>query len=90
MYVSGRKQVRPNTTVDMMDKLSTFAGQQHQDLSPKYREKSLTWVGIEPTTSGLDHRCSTDSATRPVQSSGVKGPDAVDQRRYLTCPSYPQ
>ena len=62
---SGGNQVRPNTTVDMMDKLGTFAGQQHQDLSPKYREKSLTWVGIEPTTSGLDHRCSTDWATRP-------------------------
>ena len=56
----GRNQVRPYTTVDMMDKLGTFAGQQHQDLSPKYREKSLTRVGIEPTTSGLDHRCSTD------------------------------
>ena len=61
----GRNQVRPNTTVNMMDKLGTFAGQQHQDLSPKYREKSLTWVGIEPTTSGLNHRCSTDRATRP-------------------------
>ena len=47
--------MRPYTTVDMMDKLGTFAGQQHQDLSPKYREKSLTWVGIEPTTS-RDHR----------------------------------
>ena len=44
----GRNQVRPYTTVNMTDKLGTFAGQQHQDLSPKYREKSLTWVGIEP------------------------------------------
>ena len=29
--------MRPYTTVDMMDKLGTFAGQQHQDLSAKYR-----------------------------------------------------
>ena len=54
VYICGRNQVRPYTTVNMVDKLGTFAGQQHQDLSPKYREKSLTWVGIEPTTSGLD------------------------------------
>ena len=33
--------------------------------TPKDREKSLTQVGIEPTTSRLDHRCSTDWATRP-------------------------
>ena len=32
---------------------------------PKNREKSLTSVGIEPTTFGLDHRCSTDRAARP-------------------------
>ena len=60
VYICGRNQVRPYTTVDMIDKLGTFAGQQHQDLSSKYREKSLTWVGIEPMTSGLDHCCSTD------------------------------
>ena len=52
--------MRPITTVNVMDRLGTFAGQQHQDLSPKYTEKSLTWVGIEPMTSGLDHHCSTD------------------------------
>ena len=33
--------MRPYTTVTMMDKLGTFAGQQHQDLSPQYREESL-------------------------------------------------
>ena len=60
VYIYGRNQMRPKTTVNVMDRLGTFAGQQHQDLSPKCREKSLTWVGIKPTTSGLDHRCSTD------------------------------
>ena len=60
VYIYGRDQMRPNTTVNVMDRLGTFAGQQHYDLSPKYRGKSLTWVGIEPTTSGLDYRCSSD------------------------------
>ena len=52
--------MRPNTTVNVMDRLGTFAGQQHLDLSPRYGEKSLTWVGIEPMTSRLVNRCSTD------------------------------
>ena len=30
----------------------------------KGQRKTLTRVGIEPTTFGLDHRCSTDGATR--------------------------
>ena len=42
VYIYGRDQMRPNTTVNVMDRLGTFAGQQHQDLSPKYREKPLT------------------------------------------------
>ena len=29
VYIYGRNQMRPNTTVNVMDRLGTFAGQQH-------------------------------------------------------------
>ena len=38
-------------------------------------EKTLTWVGFEPTTVRLDQRCSTDWATRPEREQG-----SVEQR----------
>ena len=43
-YICDRNQVRPHTTVNTMDKLGTFANQQHQDLLLKYREKFLTLI----------------------------------------------
>ena len=54
------------TTVNVIiDELETIADQRHQGLTQGHRKKSLTWVGIVPTTSGLDHLCSTDRDTRP-------------------------
>ena len=37
--------------------------------STKGQRKTLIMVGIEPMTFGLDHRCSTDGATRSDGSS---------------------
>ena len=44
--------------------------------STRQRKKSLTSVGIEATTSGFDHRCSTDWATRPDGSKSVDDEDS--------------
>ena len=45
----------------------------------------LTWVGIEPTTSGLDHRCSIDWATRPDRSRPWEFEDKSAQLSVLGC-----
>ena len=52
------------------------------------QRKTLTRVGIEPTTFGLDLRCSTDWATRshgsrPWELKMLKSPTAMNMYKYI-------
>ena len=88
LQMYGRHQMRPYTTANVMnDELETTADQQHQELTffhARTEKKSLTWVGIKPTTFGLDHRCSTDCIKRTDWSRSWEFQDksAQTQAKY--------
>ena len=49
------------------------------------QRKTLTRVGFEPTTFGLDHRCSTDWATRPEREQAVGMWDVISHIPTACC-----
>ena len=58
---------------------------QHKD-----REKTLTRVGIEPTTFGLDHRCSTDWDIKSYQPPPFHPLETKNISRYESLKTSPR
>ena len=73
----------PNTTVKFLYPIIPSGSTLVLELGP-HKDREKLWPGreFEPTTFGLDHRCSTDWATRPEQELAVGMWDLIHKDKF--------
>ena len=75
--------MRPNTTVTLLCPIIPSGINPSIGIGPTQgQRKTLTRVGFEPTTFGLDHRRSTDWATRPEREQTVGMWDVIHKDKF--------
>ena len=75
--------MRPNTTVKFLYPIIPSGINPSIGIRPTQgQRKTLTRVGFEPTTFGLDDHCSTDWATRPERELAVGMWDVIHKDKF--------